>query len=286
MTDHVAVGVDGSLGSAEAVEWAVDDAVRRGLPLRIVHVADLGPYELPVRSSQTLADAQALNATRVLADAEMRARKRAQRLEIDTEVLNGAPVRVLREVAKRAVELVIGHRGAGGFAGALLGSVCMQVAGHAHGTVVVVRAVEETRPQEVVVGVDGSENSHPALDYAFEQARLREGALRALHAWQPPSFAFIPNLSSHELDDLRRVHQELLEEQIAPWRESHPQVGVVPDLWCAHPVEALTEASGRARLVVVGSHGRGALRGTLLGSVSRALLARAACPVAVIRPRQ
>src|SRR5690606_22845347 len=106
------------------------------------------------------------------------------------------------------------------------------------------------------------------------------------HAWQPPSFAFIPNLSSHELDDLRRVHQELLEEQIAPWRESHPQVGVVPDLWCAHPVEALTEASGRARLVVVGSHGRGALRGTLLGSVSRALLARAACPVAVIRPRQ
>lgn len=289
MADHVVVGVDGSMEAAEAVEWAVDDAVLRGLPLRIVHAVEMWAYDMPARSVESLADALQLNASRVLADAEERARKRAPGADIGTAMIDGPPVRVLREAAHQAVELVVGHRGVGGFAGAVLGSVSMQVAGHAHGTVVVVRgrppAREEGAGEDIVVGVDDSDNCEPALAYAMEQARLRGSPVRALHAWQPPAFAFIPQLSPADLTDLRTAHQKILDERLEPWRERHPDLLIVPDLWHAHPVEALVEASKNAHMVVVGSHGRGALRTTLLGSVSRGVLARASCTVAVARRR-
>ena len=50
------------------------------------------------------------------------------------------------------------------------------------------------------------------------------------------------------------------------------------------PTSQLVEASRNASLVVVGSRGRGSLRSTLLGSVSRAVAEKALCPVAVVRP--
>jgi nucleotide-binding universal stress UspA family protein len=51
-----------------------------------------------------------------------------------------------------------------------------------------------------------------------------------------------------------------------------------------HPVDELLEQSKAAELVVVGSHGRNVLARSVLGSVSAALVTRAECPVAVLRP--
>lgn len=51
------------------------------------------------------------------------------------------------------------------------------------------------------------------------------------------------------------------------------------------PLLALREAAGTAALLVVGSHGRGALLRSALGSVSSSLMRSADCPVAVVRPR-
>ncbi|MEO3860343.1 universal stress protein [Acrocarpospora sp. B8E8] len=284
MKDVIVVGVDGSPASLAAVEWATDDAVRTRAPLRIVFVLDRYPYEIVKFPDHNLGDQLTRSAARILDQAEQTANARRPGMAVTTEVIEGRPAEVLRELAAGAAELVVGTRGMGGFARALLGSVSTHVAGHAPGPVVVVHRLPETTRGEVVVGVDDSPACEPALAYAFEQARLRGSAVRALHAWQLPVHAFAPEIS-YDMDEIRTAQHAVVAGLLDRWREEYPDVKVIEDVHSAHPVEALVDASGGADLLVVGSHGRGALGSVVLGSVSRGVLHHAKCPVAVVRPR-
>ncbi|GAA3507642.1 nucleotide-binding universal stress UspA family protein [Streptosporangium album] len=279
----VVVGVDGSADADRAVRWAADDASLRRLPLRIVHVVERGPYDIPRFATPSQPDTLIVNGREVLLEAERMARARQPSVEVGTELIEGSPVAVLREQAENATEIVLGSRGLGGFAGALVGSVSAHVAGHAHGPVVVVRLGGEETHREVVVGVDDSPQCEPALAYAFEQARLRGCALRAVHAWQLPVHAFAPEIS-YNMDEIRHTQHQMVKDGLSAWQEKFPEVKVVQDVHSAHPVDALEDASTRADLVVVGSRGMGAVGSVLLGSVSRGVLNHARCPVAVVRP--
>ena len=74
-----------------------------------------------------------------------------------------------------------------------------------------------------------------------------------------------------------------LSEAVAPYREKHPEVHVVERVVRGHAAEALVVASAGARMLVVGSRGRGAMAGLVLGSVSQAAIYHAQCPVLVVR---
>lgn len=76
-----------------------------------------------------------------------------------------------------------------------------------------------------------------------------------------------------------------MEQALEPWRRTFPELAVTVDLVSTSPAAMLIEASRGARLIVVGSRGRGGLAGMLLGSVSQQLIQHAACPVAVVRER-
>jgi nucleotide-binding universal stress UspA family protein len=76
----------------------------------------------------------------------------------------------------------------------------------------------------------------------------------------------------------------VLAERLAGWGEKYPDVRVQRVVTRDRPARALVDESRRAQLVVVGSRGRGAAAGLLLGSVSHAVLYRAHCSVAVVRP--
>ncbi|GGS94943.1 universal stress protein [Planobispora rosea] len=282
MPDPVVVGTDGSAAGSAAVEWAADDAARMRAPLRVVFAADRPPYDIPRLSAQEWGDALTRNAERVLAEAEALARKRQPEIKVTTRVIEGAPAVVLREQAESAAEVVIGSRGLGGFAGAVLGSVSVHVAGHARGPVVVVHSGARETYGEIVVGIDDSPQCDPALAYAFEQAALRGARLRAVHAWQLPVHAYAPELLS-DMEEIRRARRRVVADKLASWRQTYPKATVVEDVRPAHPVEALSAASEQADLVVVGSHGRGALGSLALGSVSRGVLHHARGAVAVVR---
>ncbi|QYC40874.1 Universal stress protein [Nonomuraea coxensis DSM 45129] len=277
MTGPIIVGVDGSAPSVAAVGWAADDAARVGAELRIVHVLDRPPYEIFTGQQDPLRRA----AARMLADAESAVRARQPAVKVSARTVEGAPAAVLREL--EASEVVVGNRGVGEFAGALLGSVTMEVAARARCPVVVVRAEPCAETGVIGVGVDDSDTCEPALGYAFARARSYGATLRPVHAWQVPVHAFAPEIS-YDLDEVREARQRAVSARLAPWRARFPDVEVVEDVQNAHPIDALTGVA--CDLVVVGSHGRGALGSLFLGSVSRGVLHHARCPVAVVRPQE
>jgi nucleotide-binding universal stress UspA family protein len=200
---------------------------------------------------------------------------------VDTQVLsrNGPPAAMLAEESTRASLLVLGHRGSGGFAGLHIGSVAIHTAAHARCPVLVVRGDRPAADAPVLVGVDGSDESQTALDFAFQTADLRHVVLRVVAVW--PSTWTLP-LDVEET--ARRQAEQRLAKQLGDRPGRYPQVKldvrVVPGDSAAGAL--IAEAHGAA-LVAVGSRGRGGLRGILLGSVGRALIAHAPCPVVVCR---
>ncbi|MGD9530359.1 universal stress protein [Pseudonocardia sp.] len=286
----VVVGVDGSESGLRAVRWAAREARRWRAPLRLVHVV-VGLDERWLADPAVGAGFRdaVTDAARERLD---RARAAAVQAEPDVEVADhlaaGDPARVLLEEAKAARLVALGDRGLGGFAGLLLGSVASDVSARATCPVVVVRVPAGDVPPAgddapVVLGVDGTPLSEAAIAFAYEAASIRGVPLAAVHTWWDmlvdPAAAPFLDLSAAETRE-----QELLAQRLAGWSEKYPDVVVRRVVLADQPARALVERSTDAQLVVVGSHGRGALRGLLLGSVSRSLLQHADCPVAVVRP--
>lgn len=124
----VVVGVDGSAGSAAALRWAADDALRRGTALVVAHAWDL-PIELEARGSALdLADTRrqvAASAASFVAEHVAEVLGDLDTLDLDVEAIavEGDPVQRLWRTAEDAALLVVGSRGLGGFRGLILGSV-------------------------------------------------------------------------------------------------------------------------------------------------------------------
>ncbi|MEV6160210.1 universal stress protein [Nonomuraea sp. NPDC052129] len=274
MARRIVVGVDGSVPSAAAVEWAAADAERRGLPLRIVHVCEQWPHSPGGRAYC----AKALEA------AATRARELGA--EVTTETLTGNVIDDLIGESAPADSVVLGSRGLGGFAGLVLGSVSLAVAGHAVGPVVIVRAPTEARHGRVVVGYDGSEHSRAAMEYALAQARAQGAELHVAYGWRTPMFSPYAAVSGSLLEVAFQQQVRMARERVASWREGNPDVKITDTEVCEHPVAALIQASQTADLVVVGSRGLDAFASALLGSVSHGVLHHVTCPVAVVRPRE
>lgn len=273
---RVVVGCDGSEASAAALRWAAEHALPRRWRLEVVHAAPLWLYDArdPDHRERRVAP-ELVDAAARLVQAEYPS------LEVTTHVDVSPTARLLLHRAEGAVALVVGAHGRGGFPGMHLGSVGAQVAAHAPCPVVVVR---DPAGRGVVVGVDGSEASAPAVGFAFEEAAAQDEPLTAVHAWLP-AYAAMGDVPFY--DQVRPPDDELaalLSEGIAGWREKFPEVEVRQVVRSLHPVAALVEASTDARLVAVGSRGRGGFTGLLLGSVSRSVLQHARCSVAVVRP--
>ncbi|WP_162795213.1 universal stress protein, partial [Nonomuraea lactucae] len=139
MSSPIVVAIDGSDPANAALDWAADDAARRGRDLRIVNVLPPWAAEQPIDTADddaTLAERREL----MLTAAADRARWRHPSLDVTTAHLTGAVIERLRTESESADTLVVGSRGLGGFAGLVLGSVGLALAGHARGPVVIVRS--------------------------------------------------------------------------------------------------------------------------------------------------
>lgn len=136
-TRTIVVGVDGSPDAARALDWAIDEATRRDLPLLLVHGVEVGAAAAsPYGTGMVLEQLE--EAGRIVLDAAVaHAAERGIRADARMEI--GSAAHALIEASRGAELMVVGNRGHGGFVGMLLGSVSNAVTHHAHCPVVVLR---------------------------------------------------------------------------------------------------------------------------------------------------
>ncbi|HLU28824.1 MAG TPA: universal stress protein [Glycomyces sp.] len=140
----------------------------------------------------------------------------------------------------------------------------------------------ETASERVVVGIDGSETSLRALRWAVRYAEKTGAAIEALHAWQIPT-AYGTPVAVLPGEDFRAAAEQALHRSVESQLGGRTDLAVEEVAEMGYPPKVLVDRSAEADLLVVGSRGRGALRGTLLGSVSLHCVSHAACPVVTVR---
>jgi nucleotide-binding universal stress UspA family protein len=285
MAHPIVVGVDGSESALAAVRWAAGEAARRGLGLRLVHVYST-PVGLPGGIIEPAAVLEALRkqGKEWLDEAWQAAREVSDTLRPSLVLSAASVVPAMVKESRTASLVVLGTRGLGGFTGLLIGSTAVLLAGRARCPMVVVRGEDTTRGP-VVVGVDGLPTSEEAIAFAFAEASLHDAELVAVHTWTD-TLADTVLLGHPEPPDFEPAQQrayETLGERLAGWQEKYPDVRVRREVVRDHPSPALLRYAEGARLVVVGTRGRGGFTGLVLGSTGQHLLHHAPCPVAVVR---
>jgi nucleotide-binding universal stress UspA family protein len=298
---RVVVGVDGSPGAREALALALVGAARRGAALDVVAtypVTLVWTGGVPVDIPDTGA---------VRADTERRVRELVDEVQREESLagipgiaavavraltVEGRPVPVLLEAAESADLLVVGSRGRGAIRSALLGSVALHCVTHASCPVVVVHPGAPTsQPPRVVVGVEGSAGSRAAVAAAIDEA-VRSGAEVEVAAsyvltdyWTDLGSIVVPSVEQIR-NDLQHATEDLVEAVLAKRADGSAVPTIRTHVIEGAAGEVLVDRAQTADLLVVGSHGRGAIRGLLLGSVALHCAMHAPGPVMVVHPQR
>ncbi len=303
----VVVGIDGSQTSTAAAVWAAGEARRRGARLVLLYAYVLYAYgskDSALPGSVPYEEAE-IDADRLLAAAAEAVRREYPALTVSTVAEHEPAATALLEITGVAALTVIASQARHQALESLMGSVATYTAEQSRGPVVILRGDASSVPGTgpVVLGVDGSPACGSAIDFAFEAARTRQVPLLAVHSWDDsPVHGFRRTFHLHVDEQADNEQLADLTSALAGHTERFPDVTVTPTVRRGHPARVLLQLAAEqgASLLVVGATGVGAagsaesdpdpdpdpdpsLAGTGLGDTSRALLARAAVPVAVVR---
>jgi nucleotide-binding universal stress UspA family protein len=289
MTGWIVVGIDGSEQSGNALEWAVARARLGGKQLELVHAYSPTPH-LDFYGYHGLAAAQPMDwfiefSEEVLDVAAARVRELAPDLTCTLTSKMGHPAHVLAAASEAADAVVVGRRGLGSAASALMGSVSNRMTLQAKCPLVVVGEGELPTTGPIVVGVDGSEFGTNALRYAIAEAAVRKTSVRAVAAYDVlhPAFQADPELVERMRADVEAEAADTITRALDGAQPTgHASVSVDHVAVEGRPAEGILGHADDAQLVVVGTHGKGLVRRVLLGSVSRQVLNDADRPVAVV----
>lgn len=280
MEEKVVVGVTDATASQRAVDWAAERAVDRDEALVLLTV--IGGSIGAVGSGEVAAEATNRAQARLDAQAE---RVRARGVEVETRVVRGDPVEELADASRGAALLVIGsdYRGAG--SRRERGPHGIRITAAAHCPVAVVPDFDVTERTGVVVGVDGSTVSEAAIRFAAAEADRCGEPLTAIMTWSPvavPLGALSDPGGAQQ--SLRRQTEEALATAMEDVATTYPglDVRLVAES-SDRPETVINEHAARARLAVIGSHGRGPVARFILGSTSEHVLERLATATVVVR---
>ncbi len=273
---RVVVGVDLSAGAESLLRWADRQADARDALLYAVTAL---PASESVLGEVNIAEAET-RAYRALGETVKAALPADRAKLVKLRVSTRDPAAALLLQARQADLLVVGAHGRGGISGLLLGSVTEHVVSRAACPVAVVHPRRHPRTGRIVVGLDGSDCSRQALEWALRQAVMSSAQVDAIATWEWQPQYGIPPYGASEETQQRWVENMLAQEiaRLAPVDAAR----VTTRAERGNAAAVLTAASADADLIVVGNHGAGTAVGRLLGSVSQKVARHAKVPVVVV----
>lgn len=293
MANHentVAVGIDGSLASKAALEWAVAQAKARGAKLQLVCA-----YEMPSYASELLPNAAMFPVSDqglMYRAAEKMVKEAAASvadsgLEVTWTLEFGDPTEILVELSKKVALIVVGGRESqtGKLADRLLRTVSSAVPSNAYCPTVVVPVNDAPVAlpiKTIVVGVDGSKFAQTAMQRAVWEADRWNAKLIVVACVNTAAATWVPEGTFQEsflVEVEESVRDQLLE--VDEGRDIDVHVHAVE----GNPAQILTEFSSEVDLLIVGTRGRGGFTGLLLGSTSQNVLQETRCATMVV-PRR
>lgn len=264
----VIVGVDGSRAAANASRWAIDEAISRKVPLRIVHVIDLEEQPAAPYDAFRLDVEYAEMALRGAAAAVHAVGKP---VSTETDILWGAVDTTLVKESTAASMICLGSVGIGAVAARLLGSTAMTVAVNAHCPVAVIRSSAD-RPAAatgwIIAAIGHDLDDDKVLQYAMSEARIRQAPVLAVGVWR---------------DEFGDTPYEQVERRLDEWRQRFPDVHTHPVATRAGVARFLAENRDEAvSLAVVGSRDVDQLA-RIVGPHRWSILPHGECSVLIVR---
>lgn len=286
----VIVGVDGSDTAAGATRWAAGFAQKSHAPVQLLYALPSDDWFVGLGRAALISERALMNQLREAGTGHLqRATKTikevAPDVQVTTTICDEPAADYIRAHSSQASMVVIGSRRSGPVRDMLLGSEVIAITNAAQCPVLAWRRHQPTggHPDDMVVGVDGSDHADKALLAAFEHAQLVGGRVVAAHFWQVSAMIGIGY--SGAMIDWEQLHDDgtaWLTEHVAAVRDKFPDVEVATVYGDASAAPGLTDLAAYASLLVVGSRGYGAVSGTLLGSVSQNVLHHSHCSVLVV----
>lgn len=251
----VVVGIDGSPTAIHAAQWAVDEAVSRSVPLRLVCVTkakhpSADDYYEDIHHAKTSLRA---------AQAEVEAA--AKPVKVETAILNGPAGPALVEESRDAEIICVGSVGIGRYARSILGSTATDLAEKAHCPVAIIRPQDE-QPRHainwVVVEVNEQLGNEAVVKVAIQEAKLRQAPILAVG-------------NGHGL-----------EGKVDDWKLHHPDVHIYPVSSEADVARFLKNHDERVQLAVIGGSQAGELA-QIVGPYGRPVFHHTVSSVLIVR---
>lgn len=244
----VVVGVDGSRGAVDAALWAIDEAIERDLPLRLV--CAVAPRDPGAADTQTIAQdfAAAEAAVRYTA---MAVESADRPVKMEVEIVQDRPVAALQAASRGAAMLCVGALGVDRATGKRVGSTVTELLARSHCPVAVVRPAQSRTRENgwVVVEFDDSPDCAAVLNLALDEARLRKGPLRVVTGWRPH---FTDIHDSSGCTEGSRQAKAQLERSLTRYRRLYPDLDIQAVAVPGSPLNYLARHADSIQLLVLG----------------------------------
>jgi len=271
----IVVGIDGSKAAMRAALWAVDEAVSRDVPVRLLYAIEQGiaPEAEPEAAARNLGTAETAVHRAVMAIEGM-----GQPVKIETEIVQGPPIGSLIAASASAAMVCVGAIGLRHFRPARVGSIAAAVALSAQCPVAIIREPhnQSRRPvHRIVVEVDKSRDNDVLLGLAMEEARLRNATVEAIICRRIVS----DDIAAEGEGDRQAMAD--LDRRLARWKHRYPDLAVESVAVRSTFMEFLAYNRRTVQLVIVDAHNREHVK-ELIGPVGSAILHDADCSLLIV----